>query len=78
MISGLKYYRYVDKLKKMGKTIQDFFDNPQYLTRDHMALLLTWNIFDIIDNKVTEIYLYLCLSKVYEIRIQSINTTKRY
>ena len=78
MISGLKYYGYVDKLKKMGKTIQDFFDNPQYLTRDHMALLLTWNIFDIIDNKVTEIYLYLCLSKVYEIRIQSRNTAKRY
>ena len=43
MISALKYYGYVDKLKEMGKTIQDFFDNPRYLTRDHMALLLTWN-----------------------------------
>ena len=43
MISGLEYYGYVDKLKETGKTIQDFFDNPRYLTRDHMALLLTWN-----------------------------------
>ena len=43
MISGLNYYGYVNKLRKMGKTIEDFLDNPQYLTNDNTAMLLTWN-----------------------------------
>ena len=43
LLSGMNYYGYVNKLKGMGKTIEDFLDNPHYLTNDNTVELLTWN-----------------------------------
>ena len=43
LLSGMNYYGYVNKLRRMGKTIEDFLDNPHYLTNDYTAKLLTWN-----------------------------------
>ena len=31
LLSGLNYYGYVKKLRIMGKTIEDYLDNPQFL-----------------------------------------------
>ncbi|KAI6647355.1 Galactosylceramide sulfotransferase-like [Oopsacas minuta] len=43
MMSGLYYYGYINKLKKMGKTIEEFLDNPNILTNDPLAMRLMWN-----------------------------------
>ena len=43
MISSLNYFGYVKYLKRMGKTIEDFLDNPQYLADANWATMLTWN-----------------------------------
>ena len=34
LLSGLNYYGYVNKLRIMGKTIEDYLDNPQFLVSD--------------------------------------------
>ena len=34
LLSGLNYYGYVNKLRIMGKTIEDYLDNPQLLISD--------------------------------------------
>ncbi|KAI6647357.1 hypothetical protein LOD99_12353 [Oopsacas minuta] len=43
MMSGLNYYGYINKLKKMGKTIEEFLDNPNILTNDPLVMRLVWN-----------------------------------
>ena len=43
MISALNYFGYVKYLRRMGKTIEDFLDDPQYVYRRTWGEMLTWN-----------------------------------